>query len=93
MVDQIESVVWAISLLLNDCHVLSQCLLGILELGLESLDVLLVHHLVIRLLECHLSPQVLDLSVSIGLYARDLLLLSLVPDLIQITEQGGHECL
>ena len=91
MIDEVEPIVWTISLLLNHCDVFAEGLLCVLQLSFQALDILLMHHLLVRLLECDFSTQVLHFTVSLGFYARDLLLFSSPPDFIEITEQCVHK--
>ena len=59
----------AITFLFDNRHILSQGLLGILELSLQPLDVLLVHDLVVGLFEGYCSAQVLDFAIGLSLYS------------------------
>lgn len=92
MVYQVKAKVGSITILLYDSDILTQGLMGVFELTLQPLLALLVHDLRVGLLEGNLSPQVLHLTVSIRLDPRDLLLLALTPDLVEITKQCVHKC-
>lgn len=54
VINQVESVVGPVALLLDHSDILAEGLLSILELGLEPFDILLVHDLLVRLLERNL---------------------------------------
>ena len=66
-VDEVETNVGAVTFLFDHGHVLPQGLLGILQLMFEAFNVLLVHHLRVRLFEGHLSPQILHFAIRLGL--------------------------
>ena len=93
VIDKVESVVGSLALLFYHSYVLTQGLLCVLELSLQPLDVLLVHHLSIRLLESNFTSQILHLAICLGLNPRDLFLLTCTPNFVQITEKCVHECL
>ena len=85
MVHQVEAIVGTISLLLDDSNILAEGLLCVFQLRLQPFDVLFVHHLLIRLFECHFASQVLHFTVRFRFYTRDLFLLASPPDFIKIT--------
>ena len=90
VVNQVESVVRPVTLLLDYGNVFSQRLLGVLELMLQPFDILLMHYLLIRLFKSNFASEILHLAVRIGLDPRDLLLFPGSPDFVQITEKGVH---
>jgi len=65
VIDEVQTEVGPIALLFDNCDIFAQSLLGILELRFEAFDVLFVHHLLVGLLESHLSSQVLYFAVRI----------------------------
>lgn len=93
VVNQVEPVVGTSPFLLDNSHVFAKCLLRVLQLSLESLVLLFAHHLIVRLLEGYFTTQVLNFSVRLGLDARDLLLFSGSPDLVEVAEECVHEVL
>ena len=93
VINQVESVVRPVTLLLDYGNVFSQRLLGVLELMLQPFDILLMHYLLIRLFKRNFASEILHLAVSIRFDPRDLLLFPGSPDFVQITEKGVHQSL
>ena len=92
LVDHEETVcVGPVLVLFDHCHVLPKGCLCVFELVLESLYLRFVHHFVVWLSELNLSPQELDLVVAVGLDLRDMFVLSLLPDLVNIFQEDVHQ--
>lgn len=84
-VDKLQSSVGSIPLLLDDGDILSECLVGVLQLLLEALNFLILKVLGVWLLLGETSPQCFDLTSHLGLDTLDLLVLSLTPHFIQVS--------